>query len=78
MTVEGERFEFSALHPTIEELDEARHTWEIPEKHMTELLINYRNSGVGTNSCGPDLDRRYAIVEDTFSYSFHLSFGAAD
>lgn len=78
VTVEGERFEFSALHPTIEELDEARHTWEIPEKHMTELLINYRNSGVGTNSCGPDLDRRYAIVEDTFSYSFHLSFGAAD
>ncbi|MBQ9010317.1 MAG: DUF4981 domain-containing protein, partial [Clostridia bacterium] len=78
ITVEGERFEFSALHPTIEELDQARHTWEIPEPHVTELLINYRNSGVGTNSCGPDLDRRYAIVEETFSYSFHLSFGAAD
>ncbi|MBQ8092694.1 MAG: DUF4981 domain-containing protein, partial [Clostridia bacterium] len=72
--VEGEDFEFSAMHQTIEGLDNAAHTWEIPDEYCTELLINYRNSGVGSNSCGPDLDRRHALLEESFSYTFHLDF----
>ena len=71
--VEGERFEFSALHQTIEGLDAAKHTWEIPEENRTDLLIDYKNSGIGTASCGPALDARYAFLDTAFDYSFRLT-----
>ena len=71
--VEGERFEFSALHQTIEGLDAAKHTWEIPEENRTDLLIAYKNSGIGTASCGPALDARYAFLDTAFDYSFRLT-----
>lgn len=73
ITVDGDAFEFSALHQTIEGLDEAGHVWEIPDENCTELLIDCGNSGVGTNSCGPSLDRRYAMVDSEYQYSFHLA-----
>ncbi|MBR1408154.1 MAG: DUF4981 domain-containing protein [Clostridia bacterium] len=71
--VEGEQFEFSALHQTIEGLDGAQHTWEIPEENRTDLLIAYKNSGIGTASCGPALDVRYAFLDTEFSYSFRIT-----
>ena len=71
--VEGERFEFSALHQTIEGLDAAKHTWEIPEENRTDLLIAYKDSGIGTASCGPALDARYAFLDTAFDYSFRLT-----
>ena len=70
--VTGERFEFSALHQTIEGLDAARHTFEIPEENRTDLLICYKNSGVGSASCGPALPPEYAFTDERFSYSFRV------
>ncbi len=71
--ITGDNFEFSALHHSLEALDQAMHTWELPEEHRTDLLIDYKNSGIGSNSCGPSLDRRYALIEDTIVYSFDLT-----
>ena len=72
LRVEGEGFEFSALHQTIEGLDGAQHTWEIPEENRTDLLICYKNSGIGSASCGPALDPRYALTETEFDLCFAL------
>jgi beta-galactosidase len=38
----------------------------------TVVNIDYRNAGIGSNSCGPELDRRYAIIESTIDFSFRL------
>ena len=34
------------------------------------LHIDYKMSGVGSNSCGPKLEKRYALTETEFEYEF--------
>ena len=36
------------------------------------MLIDYRTAGIGSGSCGPVLDARYAITEGEFDFSFSL------
>ena len=50
-------FEFSALHYTIEELYEKAHAFELEQSKSTEVLICYKNRGVGSHSCGPELQK---------------------
>ena len=46
------------------------HDYElIPEKDTT-VLIDYRNAGIGSHSCGPMLDEQYRIIEKEFEFSF--------
>ena len=71
-SITGRHFEFSALHQSIEGLDAAKHVWEIPDINRTDLLICYKNSGIGSASCGPALDPRYAFTDKVFSYSFRV------
>ena len=66
-------FEASALHHSIEALDAARHTWELPDENVTDVLICCKNSGVGSHSCGPVLDERYRLNERELSYTFRFS-----
>ena len=35
---------------------------------------HYKQSGIGSNSCGPELDQRYQLNEKEFSYNFYLKF----
>ena len=63
-------FEFSALPYTVEALDQAKHTFELPESDSTELLICYKNRGVGSGSCGPDLQDKYRIKDRVVDFSF--------
>ena len=53
--VTGRDFSFNASYYTIEELTEKRHDYELEESGNTELCIDYRQSGIGSNSCGPEL-----------------------
>ncbi len=64
-------FEFSALHYTMEELDAKNHTFELEESDTTEVLICYKNRGIGTGSCGPLLQEKYQITDQ------HIDFGFA-
>ena len=64
--------ECSALPYSIEMLDAAKHTWELKEADSTEVLICYKNSGVGSHSCGPVLDERYRLNERDLRYAFRF------
>lgn len=64
------RFEFSALPYTVEALDKAQHTFELPEVTSTEVLICYKNRGIGTGSCGPDLQEKYRVKDELIDFSF--------
>lgn len=52
--VEGEEpFEFSAIPYTCHEMENARHTWELPRPYATVLRLNKKQTGVGgDNSWG--------------------------
>lgn len=62
--------EFSALHYTAKDLDEAslaNHLVPLPE---TVVRIDYKQAGIGSNSCGPELLPKYKFDEKQFLYSF--------
>ena len=63
-------FEFSALHYTIEELDRKTHSFELNEDDSTQLLVCYKNRGIGSNSCGPLLSEKYCIKDKIIDFCF--------
>ena len=69
----AEPFSFSALPVTQEELTEKKHIDEVQECGSTVLCIDYKQNGIGSNSCGPKLDPRYALDEKNFTFTFSIS-----
>ncbi len=65
-------FEFSALPYTVEELDACEHAYELKESGTTELLLCYRNRGIGSQSCGPELQDKYKFTDNEFDYGFSI------
>ncbi len=63
-------FAFSALHYDAKQISDARHDYELQRRPETYVMIDYRRSGIGSNSCGPELDPAYRLSEKEFSYSF--------
>ena len=65
-------FSFNASRYSAEELTACRHNDELPRTQDAYLYVDYRQSGVGSNSCGPALAEAYRLSEPAFSYSFRL------
>lgn len=65
-------FEFSALPYTIEELDCKSHAFELEKSGTTEVLICYKNRGVGSNSCGPALSEKYQVRDKEIHFEFEM------
>ena len=65
-------FSFNCCHYTTQQLQEAKHDYELTPLKETVVHIDYRNAGIGSNSCGPSLDRKYAITENEIDFTFRL------
>ncbi len=65
-------FEFSALHYVMEQLDEAEHAFELIPSDTTEVLICYKNRGIGSGSCGPALLDKYKITDKVINFGFRI------
>ena len=57
---------------TAEELTNAAHNYELPESGKSILCIDYRQNGIGSNSCGPELDEKYRFDEDEWEFGFTM------
>jgi len=66
----AESFSLSASHISPEQLTRTRHNYELIPERETTVIIDYRNSGIGSNSCGPALDEAYRIDEKEISFRF--------
>ena len=71
MTVDG-GFSFNAQHYSAEMLDRTPHDYELTPDGRTYLTVDYKQSGVGSNSCGPSLDEQYRLGERSFAYTIRL------
>ena len=40
--------------------------------------IDYRNSAIGSASCGPELMKKYRFDEKEFSFGFRIRLGAVE
>ncbi|TFE30615.1 glycoside hydrolase family 2 TIM barrel-domain containing protein [Cohnella luojiensis] len=69
-----EGFSFNASHYSPEDLTEARHDWELARKKRKETIVHldYKMSGVGSNSCGPELAEAYRLNDKEFRYELSL------
>lgn len=73
LTAAGERpFSFNASVYTQEELTEKAHNFELRRSPYTVLCLDYRQNGIGSNSCGPRLMEKYRFDETEFSFEITL------
>ncbi len=68
----GDGFSFNATHYTPEQLTVMRHDYELVPDEETTVLLDYAQAGIGSNSCGPVLDKSVRLDADTFSFSLRL------
>ena len=57
---------------TQEELAEKKHNYELTKCGQTVFCLDYKMSGVGSNSCGPELLPQYRLEEEEFAFRFTL------
>ena len=55
-----------------EDLFRAEHTDELVKDGKTHLRIDYKVSGIGSNSCGPELEKQYRIDEKEICFRFSI------
>lgn len=74
ITVRGAEFSFNASHYTQEELTEKMHNFELEKSPYTVLCIDERQSGIGSNSCGPLPAEKY-LLGNKLHLCVEISFG---
>ncbi len=67
-----DEFSFNASHYTPEDMTAAGHPHELKKRKETIVNIDYKMSGVGSNSCGPELLEKYRLDETDFSYNIRI------
>ena len=53
-------------------LNVAEHTDELVEDEKVHVRIDYKVSGIGSNSCGPGLEEKYRLGEKKIRFSFTI------
>ena len=66
----ADNFDFNVSKYGIMQLYKAKHTDEIGDSYATHVRIDYKNSGLGSNSCGPDLEPQFRLSEKKINFSF--------
>ena len=66
--------DMNVSHYTIEMLDDAKHINELRKDIGTNVRIDYKNSGIGSNSCGPELLEKYRLSEKEINFTFYMRF----
>lgn len=66
-------FSFNASPYTQEMLTDCRHAFELERSPYTVLCLDYKQTGIGSNSCGPLPAAADIFREADFSFSFLLS-----
>ena len=67
-----EPLSFNYSRYTQEELTQKAHNYELVPCEDNVLCLDYKMSGVGSNSCGPELLKQYRLDEEEFSFTLHL------
>ena len=65
-------FEINVSHYSTKALTDAEHTDELQADGMVHLRIDYKVSGLGSNSCGPQLEEKYRLNEKQIHFAFAM------
>ena len=67
-------FSFNASYYTAKELERAGHNYELKKSGNLEVHLDYRQSGIGSGSCGPQLMPKYQLSEKYIDWDVIISF----
>ena len=70
--VTNTEFEFNVSSYTSDMLTKAMHTDELEKNGKTNVRIDYAVSGIGSNSCGPELLPQYRLDEKEIEFEFYI------
>ncbi len=68
----ADKFSLSASHYSPEQLTRTATRDALKPERDTTVIIDYAQSGIGSNSCGPALDPVFRMTEETFSFTFRM------
>lgn len=66
----ADTFTFRASHYSTEALTKAMHDYELVPSKETYVYVDYKQSGIGSNSCGPELYEEDRFNEKEFTFTF--------
>ena len=67
------QFEINVSNYSTKALEKAQHTDELVADGFVHLRVDYKNSGVGSNSCGPALEEQFQLKEKNIEFSYSIS-----
>jgi len=74
LKIESEKdFSFNASEYSQEELSKKTHNYELEKSGYSILCVDYKQSGIGSASCGPYLSEEYQFNEKDFNLNFFIS-----
>ena len=73
IVLNDEPFNFSAMHYEAHDLETARHTIDLKQRDYTVLNIDYKQNGLGSNSCGQSQLDQYRCKFEPFVLSFRIA-----
>ena len=68
----GADMAFTASHYSTDELDRAAHHYELVRSKNTFLNLDAAQSGIGSNSCGPQLDPKWRLSAKHIAFTIRL------
>ena len=68
------QFSFNASNYTVEELAGKAHNYELNKSDFVTLCVDYKQSGIGSNSCGPELLEQYRLDEEMIHWETAFQF----
>ncbi len=63
---------FSLQRYTVEQLEKARHTYDLQDSGQLIWHLDYAQNGIGSNSCGPDVFPQYQLLPEPFEFALRL------
>ncbi len=70
---DGKPISFNCSHFTPAQLARTRHDHELVPKKETVVNLDYRQTGIGSNSCGPSLLPEFRFTEKEFAFKVRLT-----
>jgi len=65
-------FEFNVSDYSTDSVYKAQHTDELVKDGKTHLRIDYKVSGIGSASCGPDMQSKYRLSDKRINFAFSI------
>ncbi|NQX58616.1 glycoside hydrolase family 2 TIM barrel-domain containing protein [Paenibacillus qinlingensis] len=67
------QFGFTARRYTSDDLEKAKHTYDLKERDRIFLHLDLAQNGIGSASCGPGVLPEYVLKAEDFHFQIHLT-----